>query len=51
MDSKPHAPTGDEIAKALNHKIERLEIEESNNNYKTYTTIEVLAKLYAIRCE
>lgn len=52
MNSNPHEPTGDEIAEALRHEIEKLEIEESNKNYKTYTTSEVLAKLYAIRdCE
>ena len=52
MEDRPHTPTGDEIAQMLNHEIEKLEIEESSNNYKTYTTLEVLAKLYAIRdCE
>lgn len=52
MENKPHAPTGDEIAKALNHEIERFELKVESDEYRTYTTLEVLALLYAIRdCE
>ena len=52
MNSKPHAPTGDEIAQTLNHKIERFELKVESDEDRTYTTSEVLALLYAIRdCE
>lgn len=52
MNSKPHAPTGDEIAEALRFEIGRLETQSENDLYKTYTRNEVLSILYAIRdCE
>lgn len=52
MENKPHAPTGDEIANALRHEIERFEQKVENYEDRTYTTLEVLALLYAIQdCE
>lgn len=39
------------LEKTLDHYIEKLEIEETNTTgeYRIYTTLEVLAMLYAIR--
>lgn len=52
MENKPHAPTGDEIAEALRHEIGRFELKVENYEDRTYTTLEVLSILYAIRdCE
>lgn len=49
MESKPHAPTDNEIAAALRHEIGRLELTIETDLYKMYTLDEVLSILYSIR--